>query len=198
MSKFVRADFVRGAADALQKQNFPAVYKNANSALALGATPAAYYLCAYHHHQIHAMTSVGATSGIATEITNFFVMYQLSEHFKLRGYAEFTHTYQGLFSKSQEPIKKAVMGMVPSYKHYLQAAQMKYSEGTAVDIRTAENLSGTMEKSVIQQAMQLAQSLELSAPPPSHDYHHHPEPHSPLMGEHNEHKSKCWDKCVIL
>lgn len=203
MSKFTRVDFIKGAGSSLSQHNFPAVYKNAIAALALGATPATYYLCAYYHHQIQEVMRSGASSGMAEATTNFGIMYQVSEHFKIQGYTEFTSFYQGLFSKIQPSVKKVAKEMAIEYTKYLQAAQMKYLDGTAVDIRVVEHLASTMEQSVLQQAVQnsKAQSLEMSAPPPpSYDpYHHHPEPQTPLIGQHHDNSaSKCWDKCVIL
>ena len=207
MAKYTRSNFLAGAADCLPKQNFPAVYKNAIAALALGATPATYYLCAYYYHQIQEGMKIGSTRVVAEATANFGIMYQLSENFQIHGYNQFTRAYHDLFSgsKTLPSVKKVVGGMVVEYTKYLQTAQMKYSEGTVVDIRTAEHQASVMEQMVLQQAMQnsQAQALEMSAPPPppSH-YHqgydqHHPGQHAPLLGQHEE---KCWDKlpCAIL
>ena len=203
MAKFTRSNFVAGAAQALSQQNFPAVYKNAVAALALGATPATYYLCAYHYHQIQEGMRTGATALVTEATANFGIMYQLSENFQIQGYNQFTPAYQGIFSSKIRPAVKITVGnMVAEYTKYLQATQMQYSEGTAVDIRTAEQIASTMEQAVLQQAAQnsQAQSFEMSAPPPVahgyHDPHHHHPEQAPLIG--HDHHSKWCPPCVLL
>ena len=204
MSKFVRADFLRGAEACLPKQNFPGVYKNAIAALALGDVRATYYLCEYYRHQMDEGRKTGVPN-VAEATTNFCIMYQLTENYRSGDYMKFKGFHAALFSKIQFSVQHVTKNMVVEYTKYLQTAQMKYSEGTVVDIRTAEHQASVMEQNVLQQAMQnsQAQALEMSAPPPppSH-YHqgydqHHPGQHTPLLGQHEE---KCWDKlpCAIL
>jgi hypothetical protein len=201
MAKFTRADFIRGAAQALSQQNFPAVYKNAHAALALGSPVGATYLSAFYHHQIVEGAKIGASAVPPEALTNFGIMYKVSEHYQVQGYTDFTHSYQRLFgnSKTSPALKKAVQNVAIEYTKYLQAKQMQYSEMTAVDIGTAEHMASTMEQSVLQQAAQnshQAQAMEMHAPPPpaAHGYQdHHPE-QAPLLG--HEHSSN-WC-CKIL
>jgi hypothetical protein len=205
MAKFTRADFIRGAAQALSQQNFPAVYKNAHAALALGSPVGATYLCAYYRHEFVTVAKRGGVEAVPPEmIVNFGIMYQVSEHYKVQGYTEFTQNYQGFFgSGTKMPLifRREVGGKAAEYTKYLQAKQMQYSEMTAVDIGTAEHMASTMEQSVLQQVAQNShqtQAMEMGAPPPpaAHGYHHqdhHPE-QAPLLG--HEHSSK-WC-CKIL
>ena len=201
MSKISRSSFTTGAAQALSHQNFPAVYKNAIAALALGDVRATYFLCAYHHHQMLQLAVTGPLRAAEEATANFLAMYQLAEYYNVKGYTYFTHNYQVLFDQSNALTKKVASELGIGYTKYLQTTQMQYSEATAVDIRTAEHLASTMEQSVTKQAISKSQapSFEMSAPlPHGYDYSHARQ-QEPLLGQHN-HEEKCWDKlhCAIL
>jgi hypothetical protein len=201
MAKFTRADFIRGAAQALSQQNFPAVYKNAHAALALGAPVGATYLCSYYHHEIVAGLKRGGAEGVPPgALANFGIMYQVSEHYQVPGYTDFTNSYQKFFGNStmSSSFKTEIRGKAAEYTKYLQAKQMQYSEMTAVGIGTAEHIASIMEQSVLQQAAQnshQAQAMEMHAPPPpaGHGYHpEHPKPEKvPLIGHKHSSNSEC-------
>lgn len=203
MAKFTKEDFLRGAQGALSQQNFPAVYKNAIAALALGAPQAAFFLCVFYHHQI-VTGAEQEVPGIPTTVAQFGAMYQVSEHFKINGYTQFTHAYQNFFgfgdNKMPLVIQEGVKIMSTEYIQYLQVTPSLYPEGARFDIIQAEGAAGAMEQVVLERGMtqkqRAVQPLEISAPP--HDYHHHQQEQSPLLGQ--QHHEKCWDKlpCVLL
>jgi hypothetical protein len=200
MAKFTRADFIRGAAQALSQQNFPAVYKNAHAALALGSPVGATYLCAFYRHEIVEGLKRGGAEGVPPgALANYGIMYQVSEHYRVQGYTDFTNSYQKFFGNStmSSSFKTEIRGKAVEYTKYLQAKQTPQWEMTAVDIRTAEHMASTMEQSVLQQAAQNShqtQAMEMHAPHGYDHQDHHPE-QAPLLG--HEHSSKgC--PCAIL
>jgi hypothetical protein len=200
MAKFTSGDFLRGAEQALAQQNFPAVYKNAHAALALGAPQAAFFLCVSYHHQIVEGVKRDA-QGVPQAIAQFGIMYKVSEHYQLRGYTNFTPFYQDFFgvgnNKMPIGIQKGVKIMSAEYIQYLQAAPGLYPVGV-IDIIQAEGAASAMEQVISERTTQkqrAEQAMEMSAPPPpaAHDYHpQHPNPEKvPLIGHKHSSNSEC-------
>lgn len=202
MAKSTRGDFLRCAAQALAQQNFPMVYKNAAAALAMGAPQATYFLLACDRHELAKIQPAGGNQKAAGDVMiNFAIKYQVAASYQVSGFHEFTSTYTIISSKMTHPtVKNLVAAKVGGYRGYIETAQAQCNEGTAVDLGTADRMVELMEQTVAQSPALAMQSLQVSAPPPPQGYHHHHPEQAPLLGQHQHHEEKCWDKlpCAIL